>query len=164
MTVPFSTSFRTVDHSQSTLLHAHIFTVRQRLWSKVMFKVSATLWDMLGRRSCLLQSINVLTKLGFLGSCPRKTPATAVSFLVSTFARDSCAELWLLIAGTLLLGEPGRGHRDGVNGVFLVFLPTSEAVLPRFGTEGLCSCVRGQPWRAGWQMRPGFGVIFLFCG
>lgn len=38
----------TVDHSQNMLMQAHIFTVRQRLQSKVMFKVAATLQAVLG--------------------------------------------------------------------------------------------------------------------
>lgn len=78
----------TVDHSQSTLMRAHIFTVRQRLQSKVMFKVATTLWDNLGRWNYPLQRINFVTKVSFLGSCPRKTPPEAARFLLSPFTRD----------------------------------------------------------------------------
>lgn len=102
----------TVDHCQSTLLCAYIFTVRQRLQSKVVFKVAAILRDNLGRWSCLLQRINFVTEVSFLGSCPRKTPPVAASFLFGS-VHQRLAELLLLllllIAATLLSGGPGRG-------------------------------------------------------
>lgn len=78
----------TVDHSQSTLMRAHIFTVRQRLQSKVMLKVAGTLRNSLGRWSCLLQRINFVTKVSLLESCPRKSLRVAGTFLFSTFTRD----------------------------------------------------------------------------
>lgn len=100
-------------------MQAYIFTVRQRLQSKVMFKVAATLRGNLGRWGCLLQRINFTTKVSFLGSCPRKTPPVAASFLFSTFTRNWLNWL-LLIAATLLPGVWGRGPRDRVNGNLLV--------------------------------------------
>jgi hypothetical protein len=152
----------TVDPSQSTLMCAHSFTVRQRLQSKVMFKLAATLQDNPGRWSCLLQRINFVTKVSLLGSCPRKTPRVAASFLFSTFPRDWLNRCCWLLPRSFLEGS-GEAQVMEWMGVFLLVLPSSEAVVRSFGMEDLCSCVGSQPWKES-RIRESLVLPCDFCG
>lgn len=76
----------TVDHSQSTLLRAHIFYCETKAWEQSHVQGSchapAQSWEME-----LPSAKTQLRDISFWGSRPRKTPSVAVSFLVSTLTR-----------------------------------------------------------------------------